>query len=79
MTEIVKRALSRSQDTQRVDHRISSPLIAVQEAHAVYTDVWASMGFENKTDETLFAGFQVNEKLMETRSSWKRFSCIACP
>ena len=42
----------------------SSPQMAVKDAHAVYTDVWASMGFENSTKEELFAGFQVNEQLM---------------
>ena len=34
-------------------------------AHAVYTDVWASMGFENERQDALFKGFQVNEELME--------------
>jgi ornithine carbamoyltransferase len=37
---------------------------AVSGAHAVYTDVWTSMGFEGQTDEGNFAGFQVNEALM---------------
>jgi ornithine carbamoyltransferase len=43
----------------------SSPEAAVQGASAVYTDVWASMGFEGKVDENQFKGFQVNEQLME--------------
>jgi len=43
----------------------SSPSLAVQGAHAIYTDVWTSMGFEGKTDESLFAGFQVNEELFQ--------------
>ncbi len=42
-----------------------TPIEAVKEAHAIYTDVWTSMGFENKSDESLFEGFQVNEELME--------------
>ena len=37
---------------------------AVRNVHAVYTDVWTSMGFEGQTDEKNFAGFQVNEALM---------------
>jgi ornithine carbamoyltransferase len=63
--EIVERALLRAQSTTGSITECSSPLTAVHEAHAVYTDVWASMGFENKTDETLFCGFQINEKLMK--------------
>ena len=37
---------------------------AVAGCHAVYTDVWTSMGFES-TDERAFKGFQVNEALMQ--------------
>jgi ornithine carbamoyltransferase len=40
------------------------PLEAVREAHAVYTDVWVSMGFEHHPAEAIFQGFQVNEELM---------------
>lgn len=42
----------------------ASPQMAVKNAHAVYTDVWTSMGFENHPNEELFAGFQVNEQLL---------------
>ena len=41
----------------------SDPKEAVKNCHAVYTDVWTSMGFEQK-DESLFEGLQVNEALM---------------
>jgi len=44
-------------------HAYSTPQEAVREAHAVYTDVWTSMGFDN-TNEDHFHGFQVNEALM---------------
>jgi len=42
------------------------PKEAVQGAHVVYTDVWASMGQEEErtTRERAFAGFQVDEALM---------------
>ncbi|QRN04669.1 ornithine carbamoyltransferase [Legionella sp. MW5194] len=40
------------------------PSDAVRQVQAVYTDVWTSMGFE-AGDEDEFAGFQVNETLME--------------
>jgi ornithine carbamoyltransferase len=38
---------------------------AAQNAHAIYTDVWASMGQEDETEERqrIFSAFQVNEKL----------------
>ena len=45
----------------------SSPEDAVKDAHAVYTDVWTSMGFESDNDD-MFAGFQVNEALMQHAS-----------
>jgi ornithine carbamoyltransferase len=44
-------------------HAHTTPADAVKEAHAVYTDVWSSMGFDAR-DETVFEGYQVNESLM---------------
>ncbi|HEV1285490.1 MAG TPA: ornithine carbamoyltransferase [Bryobacteraceae bacterium] len=43
----------------------SDPLEAVKGAHAVYTDVWASMGQESEAAERarIFAPYQVNEEL----------------
>jgi ornithine carbamoyltransferase len=44
----------------------SDPGEAVEGAHAVYTDVWASMGQESEAAERarIFAPFQVNEALL---------------
>ncbi|MDP1510206.1 ornithine carbamoyltransferase [Paenibacillus sp. CMAA1739] len=44
-----------------------SPQEAVKDADAIYTDVWASMGFEEeqKERELAFANFQVNEELVK--------------
>jgi ornithine carbamoyltransferase len=44
----------------------NNPFAAVKSAHAVYTDVWASMGQEPQTEQrkTLFAAYQVNEALL---------------
>lgn len=63
--DILKRAeavLDASTGSIRVFH---TPKEAVQGAHAVYTDVWTSMGFETMSDEQVFKGFQVNEALMQ--------------
>lgn len=44
----------------------TDPREAVSGAHAIYTDVWASMGQEHQADNRaqIFAPFQVNETLM---------------
>ena len=43
------------------------PLAAVRSAHAVYTDVWTSMGQESEAQERMrtFAPYQVNERLLQ--------------
>jgi ornithine carbamoyltransferase len=45
----------------------SDPAAAVKGAHAVYTDVWASMGAENEAAErrTAFSDFQVDDELFD--------------
>lgn len=45
----------------------TDPRVAVKGAHAVYTDVWASMGQEDETEEraAVFADYCVTEELME--------------
>ena len=47
------------------------PEKAVDGAHAVYTDVWASMGFEHEAAERaqVFAPYQVTPKMMERAAS----------
>lgn len=49
--------------------RFTTPEAAVHQAHAVYTDVWTSMGFEVQMNSTVFNGFQVNEALMSQARS----------
>jgi len=45
----------------------NDPVQAVRNAHAVYTDAWASMGQESEADERkrIFGPYQVNEALLE--------------
>jgi ornithine carbamoyltransferase len=51
----------------------SQPLQAIENADAVYTDVWTSMGFEEKSAEHLFAGYQVNAELMRAAKKHAKF------
>ena len=53
---------------------------AVAGAHAVYTDVWASMGQEQEAVERkrAFRNYQVNDALLHRRGP-KPSSCTACP
>jgi len=46
--------------------QFADPVAAVKGAHAVYTDVWTSMGQESETEKRLavFAPYQVNGSLM---------------
>ena len=48
-----------------------SPLEAVQDADIIYSDVWASMGFEEeqKIREAAFKDYQVNEELVKAAKS----------
>jgi ornithine carbamoyltransferase len=49
---------------------VNNPYEAVEDAQAVYTDVWTSMGFEAETERRreIFASFRVTKKLMNAAS-----------
>lgn len=47
---------------------ILDPVMAVKNANAIYTDVWTSMGFEQRS-LSVFDGLQVNEQLMAHANS----------
>jgi len=57
------RALSQGQSAVEVSH---DPVEAARGAHALYTDVWASMGQEEEQSqrELAFEGFQLDEALL---------------
>ncbi|TFD99880.1 ornithine carbamoyltransferase [Jeotgalibacillus sp. R-1-5s-1] len=63
--EILTYAQGVGQQTGAAIRLTNDPAEAVAGAHAVYTDVWASMGQEQEANERLkaFEGFQVNEAL----------------
>ena len=63
---VVERALEFAAESGTEITITNDPVTAVAGAHAVYTDVWASMGQENEAlpRRMLFRPWQVNEKLM---------------
>ncbi len=69
--EIIATALEYANTTGASIEVTSDPIAAVTGAHAVYTDVWASMGKEKEaeTRKAIFAGYQVNEQLMKRAAS----------
>jgi ornithine carbamoyltransferase len=64
--EILEQAQQDGQKTGFQVEYTSDPSEAVQEADAVYTDVWASMGQEGEKEKRaqIFSSYQVNSKLM---------------
>jgi ornithine carbamoyltransferase len=68
--EIDKNLLAQSKafatDTGASITLTDDPILAVQDADIVYTDVWVSMGQESEAEKRLaaFAGFQVTDKLI---------------
>jgi len=65
--QIVQRASEIARETGGGVEIVADPQTAVKGAHVVYTDVWASMGQEDETEERslVFRPYQVNRALME--------------
>jgi ornithine carbamoyltransferase len=64
---IMKRAQSLARDTGGEIFWSESPREAIQGAEFVYTDTWTSMGQEDEAERRrqIFAGYQVNEELLD--------------
>jgi ornithine carbamoyltransferase len=62
---VLRQARSMAKETGGKITAALSPESAVKDAHAIYTDVWTSMGFEKEENEReeAFRGYQVNETL----------------
>jgi len=62
---VLREARARASDWGGSIRAAKDPASAVKGSHAIYTDVWTSMGFEaeNNEREEAFDGFQVNEEL----------------
>jgi ornithine carbamoyltransferase len=65
-TAIVDQAIELARTSGSHIEVLTNPIEAVQNAHAIYTDVWTSMGQETEAEERkkLFAPYQVNEALL---------------
>lgn len=65
--DIIRQTRDNAAETGSQIHICRDPKEAVADADIVYTDVWASMGFEaeQKDREIAFANYQVNEELMK--------------
>jgi ornithine carbamoyltransferase len=77
--EIVLQAARLADDHGTEIEITNDPEQAVAAAHAVYTDVWASMGQESEAEQRkmIFAPFQVNEALMaEARQDAVFMHCL---
>lgn len=63
--QVVAAAQAIARETGAVIEVVRDPKAAVQHADAIYSDVWASMGFEEeqKARELAFASYQVDEEL----------------
>lgn len=63
--DIFKRASAAAKETGAMLQLSNDPLEAAKGADILYTDVWASMGFEKEqlNREKAFAGYQINEDL----------------
>ena len=64
--EILHQARDIADGTGSIIEVVRDPFVAVREADALYTDVWASMGQEEETEKRKkdFAGYQVNSELV---------------
>lgn len=65
---IVKQSLAKVIGTNISIKKFTDPNEACVNADAVYTDVWTSMGYA-PNDESIFNGFQVNEKMLSYAKS----------
>jgi len=65
--EIVKRAQARAEVGGAIIRQFKTPLEAVQNVNALYTDVWTSMGFEAENNKRMqdFEGYQINKTLLQ--------------
>lgn len=73
--EVLKVAKKEARKTGAKIKVVNDPFEAVDGAQAVYTDVWASMGFEAETERRreIFSSFRVTKKLMNAAAKGAYF------
>ena len=66
--DVLKEARRVARKTGAKIEVVNDPFDAIEGAQAVYTDVWASMGFEAETERRreIFSAFRVTKKLMKS-------------
>jgi ornithine carbamoyltransferase len=66
--DVLKEARKDARKTGAKIEVVNDPFDAVEGAQAIYTDVWASMGFEAETERRreVFSPFRVTKKLMKS-------------
>ncbi|TYP75755.1 ornithine carbamoyltransferase [Paenibacillus methanolicus] len=77
--EIVQLSKQHAKETGAQIYLTQDPKEAIADADVVYTDVWASMGFEQEQQdrEKAFASFQVNEALAKyAKSDYLFMHCL---
>lgn len=65
--KVIQEANEKAKQSGSVVKQINDPVEAAKDADIIYTDVWASMGFEDEMEERqkAFATYQVNEELVK--------------
>lgn len=77
--QILERVNKIAKESGAIIEQTNEPKVAVQHADFIYTDVWASMGFEAEATERLkrFTGFQVNEELVKhAKADYSFLHCL---
>lgn len=78
-SDVLTKALKKAQTTGAIIEQTNDPALGVKNADVVYTDVWASMGFEDSAEERkdAFADFQVNAQLVHhAKPDYLFFHCL---
>lgn len=76
---VLKQASDIAEKSDAIVEQLHDPIVAVKDADIIYTDVWASMGFEDEMEERkkAFASYQVNEALvMHAKEDYMFMHCL---
>lgn len=77
--EIIALAEKRAEQSGAVITQTNDPKEGVKDADIIYTDVWASMGFEDSAEERkkAFHAYQVNDELAQyAKDDYMLFHCL---